>query len=291
MEKISKGEVMRCKDAACGGPVKPDIVFFGESLPANFVNAAMGVQKDTDLLIVIGTSLAVAPFNQIVNVVGADVPKVLINLENTFASGYDFDDAEKHPERILLKGKSQETIQALADDLGWIEELHKRKKEADERHDAENVGSVTDQISSLGVNNDNTEGETGQIDSSQPAAKKQPSIEDEPESGPLMGFFAVEPLKECPHCIPGVNITPVEEFKDITIKTPCYACSHDQENWICLKCKVIGCSRYVNNHMLEHHEKEQHPLVLSFADFSYWCYGCDHYVVSKHLNHVNHFYP
>ena len=54
---------MRCKVAECGGPVKPEIVFFGESLPASFVNAALNVSSDTDLLIVIGTSLKVAPFN------------------------------------------------------------------------------------------------------------------------------------------------------------------------------------------------------------------------------------
>jgi len=45
-----------------------------------------------------------------VNVVGETVPKVLINLEDTATSGYDFDDAEKYPERIFLKGKSQDTI-------------------------------------------------------------------------------------------------------------------------------------------------------------------------------------
>ena len=114
---------MRCKDVECGGPVKPDIVFFGESLPASFVNAALNVSSDTDLLIVIGTSLKVAPFNQMVNIVGEAVPKVLINLEDTATAGYDFDEPEKHPERIFLKGKSQETIQKLAEDLGWIEEL------------------------------------------------------------------------------------------------------------------------------------------------------------------------
>lgn len=122
--------------------------------------------------------------------------------------------------------------------------------------------------------------------------KKEPAIENNPdELGPIMGFFAVEPIKECPHCVPGVNITPVEEFKDISINTPCYNCGHTKENWVCLKTKVVGCSRYVNSCMVKYNEKEKNPIALSFADFSYWCYECDSYVISKYLNHVQkHFY-
>lgn len=106
-----------------------------------------------------------------------------------------------------------------------------------------------------------------------------------------MGFHAVCPIKECPHCVPGENIAPIEEFKDITITSPCKDCDHTKENWICLKCKVIGCSRYVKSHMVAHNEQDHHPIALSFADFSFWCYECDSYVVSKHLNHVTYFYP
>ena len=171
-------------------------------------------------------------------------------MEDTATAGYDFDDAEKYPERIFLKGKSQDTIQALAQDLEWIDELHKRKKEADESHEAQNAGLLTEQMTSLGVEEKKDESESAQIDTNKTVEKKQHNIEDEPEVGPLMGFFAVEPIKECPHCIPGVFITPVEEFKDMSINMKCYCCGHDQENWICLKTKVIGCSRYVNNHML-----------------------------------------
>lgn len=110
------------------------------------------------------------------------------------------------------------------------------------------------------------------------------------EAGPIMGFFACQPIKECPHCLPE-NISPIEDFKDLTVTTPCQNCDHKKENWVCLKCRAIMCSRYVKSHMVEHYEKEKHPIALSFADFSFWCYECDSYVVSKHLNHVKHFYP
>jgi len=120
--------------------------------------------------------------------------------------------------------------------------------------------------------------------------KEEVKDPDPDELGPFMGFFAVEPIKECPHCIPGVYITPVEEFKDITIKTPCYGCGHCKENWVCMKSKVVGCSRYVNSCMVKYNEKEKNPIALSFADFSYWCYECDSYVISKHLNHVKEYF-
>ncbi|OON13665.1 Zn-finger in ubiquitin-hydrolase and other protein [Opisthorchis viverrini] len=40
----------------------------------------------------------------------------------------------------------------------------------------------------------------------------------------------------------------------------------------------LGCGRYANSHMLEHFSATQHPIVLSFADLSTWCYQCESYV-------------
>jgi hypothetical protein len=47
---------------SCRGLVKPDIVFFGESLPPRFFELAPLDFSAADLLIVMGTSLAVQPF-------------------------------------------------------------------------------------------------------------------------------------------------------------------------------------------------------------------------------------
>jgi len=98
------------KKEGCEGPVKPEITFFGEGLPEKFMDAmSCNFGGKTDLLIVIGTSLAVGPFNMTVDIVG-DCPKVLINMENTNCSGYDFDNAEEYPERILIQGRSQTIV-------------------------------------------------------------------------------------------------------------------------------------------------------------------------------------
>ena len=50
-----------------------------------------------DLMLIIGTALAVNPFNQTVNSVPDICPKVLINMTNTKEHGFNFDDLYHHP--------------------------------------------------------------------------------------------------------------------------------------------------------------------------------------------------
>jgi NAD-dependent deacetylase len=46
---------------ACGGPVKPDVVLFGEMLPAEAMARAQQLAERADLMLCIGSSLAVYP--------------------------------------------------------------------------------------------------------------------------------------------------------------------------------------------------------------------------------------
>ena len=55
-----KEEFARCD--ACGGLVKPSIVFFGEALPQRFAELAESDLSSCDLLVIMGTSLVVHPF-------------------------------------------------------------------------------------------------------------------------------------------------------------------------------------------------------------------------------------
>ncbi|TNV75304.1 hypothetical protein FGO68_gene10125 [Halteria grandinella] len=100
------------------------------------------------------------------------------------------------------------------------------------------------------------------------------------------GFAAVYPKTDCPHCVPE-NIKPLAEMiasgKKVT--DPCTQCQVGGEVWLCLTCAEVHCSRYVEGHMALHNASEGHPLVFSFADFSYWCYICDSYVIHATLNH------
>ncbi|HHY48122.1 MAG TPA: NAD-dependent deacylase [Firmicutes bacterium] len=59
LQAVSNREVPpRC--TSCGSPLKPDIVLFEDPMPEDFINAQQAV-LESDLLIVIGSSLEVAP--------------------------------------------------------------------------------------------------------------------------------------------------------------------------------------------------------------------------------------
>ncbi|KAI6016228.1 DHS-like NAD/FAD-binding domain-containing protein [Pisolithus marmoratus] len=111
---IREEEIPRCE--RCGGLAKPDIVFFGESLPNKFHTSIPSLQE-ADLLIVIGTSLTVYPFASLVYFVPEDCPRVLINLVEVG----DFD----KPDDLVFTGECDEVVRALCRELGWEDELDK----------------------------------------------------------------------------------------------------------------------------------------------------------------------
>ena len=76
-----------------------------------------------DLMIVIGTALAVMPFNSTVHKAKNGCPKILLNLENTEKEGFDFQDIENHPGRLFIKGYCDETVCKLIKDIGWTKEF------------------------------------------------------------------------------------------------------------------------------------------------------------------------
>ncbi|KAM6474766.1 protein deacetylase HDAC6 isoform 2-T2 [Liasis olivaceus] len=87
-------------------------------------------------------------------------------------------------------------------------------------------------------------------------------------------FYAVTPLTWCPHLSSVVPVPPV----GLDVLEPCAECGSKMENWVCLVCYKVCCGRYINQHMLDHNKESGHPLVLSFADLSAWCYDCQAYI-------------
>jgi hypothetical protein len=65
-----------------------------------------------------GTALAVSPFNSIVTSIDKKCPKILINMENTKAHGYDFEN-DLYPERFLWKGKCDEVVEEISEYCGF----------------------------------------------------------------------------------------------------------------------------------------------------------------------------
>jgi NAD-dependent SIR2 family protein deacetylase len=127
-EHLLSGEIMYCKEGKCKGPVKPNIVFFGENLPEGFMRQFMKVTT-ADLLIVMGTSLYVGPFNSLVKI-ATDVPKVLVNRENT-SDFHDFKDGNKKLD-MFMAGDCDDSVQKIVDSCGWGEEFGKLLEERKE---------------------------------------------------------------------------------------------------------------------------------------------------------------
>ena len=71
----------------CGGVVRPDIVFFGESLPNRYFQNIKSDFQECDLLLVLGTSLTVMPFANLITESKSNVPRVYINLSKPGSAG------------------------------------------------------------------------------------------------------------------------------------------------------------------------------------------------------------
>jgi len=135
--KCNPERILKCDK--CGGSIKPDIVFFGEDLPAKFFQHRESDFPKCDLLIVMGTSLVVHPFADLISFVDDDVPRLLINNEvvrckpaprgekRSFhydSSDFAFNDPDNYRD-ALYKGDVDKGIEELAEALGWSEELQK----------------------------------------------------------------------------------------------------------------------------------------------------------------------
>jgi NAD-dependent histone deacetylase SIR2 len=99
--------------------------------------------------------------------------------------------------------------------------------------------------------------------------------------------FAVEPRRNCPH-------TKAEWLELLTetfdtqgkslLEVGCKECGDSSENWVCIPCGGVFCSRYVNAHMSIHNGETKHPIAFSLSDASFWCYECDSYITSMMMN-------
>lgn len=70
------------QEVPVAGTMKPDITFFGEDLPADFHNRLVKHDREiVDLVIVIGTSLKVAPVSEVVGIIPSEVPQIYISRE------------------------------------------------------------------------------------------------------------------------------------------------------------------------------------------------------------------
>ena len=84
-DSLKAGKPPVCK---CNGIIKPDIVFFGEQLPSEFFNAYQN-PPETDLLVVMGTSLTVQPAASFALKLSTTAKySIIVNLSSTDFDGH-----------------------------------------------------------------------------------------------------------------------------------------------------------------------------------------------------------
>jgi len=118
---VQNGDIPHCVVPQCNGLVKPDIVFFGESLPDSFRQNVPKIAQ-ANLMIVMGTSLTVQPFASLPDYALEGMPRVLINLERVGGLG-------SRPDDVCILSECDNGVRDLADALSWREELEALWKE------------------------------------------------------------------------------------------------------------------------------------------------------------------
>ena len=84
--QLRSGKVVR-HEPTCMGVMKPDIVFYGEMLPQNALMSSYRAMKQADLVMVLGTSLAVYPAAGLPSERSRDAELVIINRTPTPLDG------------------------------------------------------------------------------------------------------------------------------------------------------------------------------------------------------------
>lgn len=88
---------------------------------------------------------------------------------------------------------------------------------------------------------------------------------------------------ECKHLEDAVDISPgfvrrlVEDNRNLWV---CSDCRSNKSPWMCLKCGLVLCGRYVNGHCKAHGESNQNHFVCIDVSLMVFCYKCDDYVIN-----------
>ncbi|HVD86569.1 MAG TPA: NAD-dependent protein deacylase [Solirubrobacterales bacterium] len=96
--------------AACGGPVKPDVVLFGELLSESAMVRASNLAERADLMLCVGSSLAVHPV--------AGLPRLTLEAGGRLAIVTKGETPYDGEAEVKLEGEVDEELEALVQALG-----------------------------------------------------------------------------------------------------------------------------------------------------------------------------
>jgi NAD-dependent histone deacetylase SIR2 len=127
-----------------GGVVKPDIIFFGEKLASSFSRRFQKI-AEADLVIVMGTSLKVSPFSQLLKLIPETTPLVIINKELPKIVRNNV---------LFLEGDIETTVTKLADQIGWNlhSVLEEKPKNTTGKRKKKNIMDINEKSNNQQVN-------------------------------------------------------------------------------------------------------------------------------------------
>lgn len=96
--------------ALCGGRLRPSVVLFGESLPEHSWKQALEWFQVAELVIVIGTSLQVAPANQLPLYTSGRTAYINLDIKDVGNKGFDF----------VIQGQAKQVLTELDEMLTFI---------------------------------------------------------------------------------------------------------------------------------------------------------------------------
>lgn len=107
---MEDGLVPHC--AKCGGVMKPNVILFGEQLPIRELQGAQEATRKSDLMLVIGSSLEVAPASDLPHLAVRTGSKlIIVNLEPTPAD---------HLADVVIHGRAAEILPEIVRHLERI---------------------------------------------------------------------------------------------------------------------------------------------------------------------------
>ena len=158
-EGINDGKIVYCN--ICGGPCKPNVVFYGEDLSEDFYQKSEE-SKDCDLVLILGTSLQVYPFAKIPKLLKIKSWKVVFNRDKVGNFMYNF----LFSNTLFIQGTTDNTILKFLKDVDLLDDFKDflKKKFGDDNIDVsdnikmieiKNIQPKEKEINNESINNNN----------------------------------------------------------------------------------------------------------------------------------------
>ena len=115
---IEEGVVVKCD--ICGGPCKPNVVFYGEDLDERFYEKIQE-SEDFDLVIIMGTSLQVYPFAEIPKLMKTSSWKVVFNKDEVGLFLFKF----LFSNTLFIQGTTDDIVKKFLEEVELLDDFKK----------------------------------------------------------------------------------------------------------------------------------------------------------------------